>query len=294
MQPSIQPHTRLAAATFALIAFLMVLYHVHWAGTPKPLAPAEAAKLREESQALQRAGKWDQALEPTLRLARNFPENSIYIGDLARIYHHLQKYREEAARWEQFLDRAPTPVEACPQIGQAYAKQGLSKQAQGAFERCLALDPGNPDSLFYLAHIYEQTGELAKAEQLYRKGGELRPRYTDFPIGLGRVLLRKGEPGAARELAAKVLDQSPDNGDALFVMGTACRRLGEIAAARRYFELGVQRQSGDPDLHLALAQVAEQDNDVATAALHYQRVVDLDGSNTEASAGLVRIRRVHP
>ena len=295
MSISFQPWLRFLRTTAVLAAFLFVLFRVHlFPQAGEPFDPARAASLFETGQANIRAGKWEKALGVMAQLSKSSPENPIYISDLAGIYGHLGRFREEAAEWEQYLDRAPRPIEGCPAIGKAYEKQALPKQAVRAFERCLAFEPENADSVFFLAHAWERVNEMDKAEELYRRGAKSNPEYQDMLIGLARVLLRKGDPATAAKLAANALKASPGNTDALMVLGSASRRAGDRDSARLYFEQGARLNDGDTDFHLALAEMAEQDKDFRSAIARYRKVTQLDRSNPEAVARLNFLTRVYP
>ena len=256
----------------------------------KALNPEESRKLQEACAALIRSEKWHEALEPTLELHAAYPESHIYIGQLAQIYDHLKKYKEESAMWEEFLVRAPRPIEGCPQIGDAYQKQGLPQQAITAFEKCLAIEPQNPDSIFYLARAWERAGDLTKAADLYQRGTAVSPDYPDLQMGLARIRLRQDQPEEARNLASKILQRSPENPDALLVMGLACQRLGNRKDARAYLEKGVKLADTYADFHLALANIAEQDSDLNQAIAQYQRVAELDKTNMLAVQRLSALR----
>jgi tetratricopeptide (TPR) repeat protein len=55
-------------------------------------------------------------------------------------------------------------------------------------------------------------GDLAKAEEMFRKGLELSPRYTMMRVGLGKTLLKRGQTDEARrELTAVLEEKSPLN-----------------------------------------------------------------------------------
>lgn len=282
----------LLLAPLTLAAFAWGLFEVQ---APAPeggaLSPAKSRVLEEESTMMRRYGRWERALKPALTLHQAYPENSIYMGDLAEIDHHLGRYRDEAAMWEEFLVHAPRPIEACPQIGQAYEQQGQEKLAIGALERCLALEPDNPDSLYYLAHALERSGAMDRASALYQRGIALSPQYSDLQIGLARTRLREGKAQEAKELAGAVVDRSPNNVDALLVLGFACQRLGDRAAAKKYFERGARLADGYTDFHVALANMAEQDADLAEAIAQYQKVVQLDKSNVEAAQRLALLEK---
>lgn len=290
LNPNAQP-VRLAAAALALGAFYWGLYRMPVPGAKSGLDPEKSRELQDQAAVMRRYGKWDRAVTPTMKLHNAYPENSIYIGQLAEIYDHLGRYREEAAMWEQFLVHAPRPIEGCPQIGDAYEKQGLPKQAIAAFEKCLALEPESPDQIFYLARALESDGQTDRALELYQRGAAANPAYTDLTIGLARIRLQQGKLDEARRVAAAALVESPNNPDALLVLGLACVRQGDRTAARNYLERGVRVADGYADLHLALANLDEQDANLNQAIEHYQKVVALDKGNEQAAQRLDLLRR---
>lgn len=292
--PNFRPQ-RFVIAALALGIFYWGLYRMpQRTGGAISLDPETSRQLQDESAVMRRYGNWARALPPTLRLHEAYPESHIYVAQLAEIYHHLAQYREETAMWEAFWVRAPLPIEACPQIGDAYQNQGRPKQAISAFERCLALDPNSPDQSFYLARALERNGETERAAAVYAQGLALHPENSDLAVGLARVRLRQGKLEEARALAEKAAARSPKNADALLVLGLLSAREGRRAEAMSYLERGVQVADGYADLHLALASLAEQDANLNLAILHYQKAVQLDKSNTEAAQRLEMLERARP
>ena len=286
---------RLAMLVAALGVFVWGLYWMPPAGARKNgLDPEVSRALQEQSAVMWRYKNWARALPPTLQLHEAYPESHIYIAQLAEIYHHLGQYREEAAMWEAFWIRAPLPIEGCPQIGEAYQSQGLTKQAINALERCLAVDPNSPDEIFFLARALERTGENDRAATLYARGLAVAPKYLDMAVGLGRVRLRQGKLQEARTLAGAVLARSANNPDALLILGLLSAREGRRAEARNYLERGVRAADGYADLHLALANLAEEDANLDLAILQYRKAAELDKSNTEAARRLEMLQRARP
>ena len=246
---------------------------VHTASPPKPMTAEESSKLWEQCNALFRQGNYQEALPGVLKLHEQYPGNHIYIEMAAEIYDHIGRYDQEAEFWEQYFDRAPNPVTACPQIGQAYAKQGKEKEALAAFERCLARDPENSDSIFFLAHALELAGQTTQAEELYRQGIKIAPDYADLQLGLARIWLRQGRVAEATQVALKVLRKSPQNVDALLVAGLGFQREDNLPRARQYLEEGVKLSDGYLDFHFALARLAEDENNFPEAIREYNRIL---------------------
>ncbi|HVP43804.1 MAG TPA: tetratricopeptide repeat protein [Terriglobales bacterium] len=250
------------------------------------LTPAEAQQLEDKSKALLGKQKYQEALEPTLGLYQAYPENHIYIGRLADIYNHLGRYADEAQMWEKYVDRAPTPVEACPQYGQAHWKQGdgHEKQAIAAFQRCLSFDPKNTDSIFYLAHALEMNGEWDRAAQQYEQGLTISPQYTDLLLGLARCRVRQDRHDEAKQIAEKVLAKSPDKADAMLILGMVYLHQDKYGEARKVLEQGAKLADSDPDFHLLLARAASGQNDRAEELRQYNRLVQLKPNDPEIRA----------
>jgi len=257
------PAPRIALSLTVVGLFYWALFTGH---TPAPVVPSapgavsgiatDVAKgLVAEAKKAIASGDYAAALPPALALHEAFPSSHIYIAQLATTHHHLKQPAEEAALWEEYLVKAPSPGSACPHLGLAYRAQGMPDKAIDAFERCLALDPSNPDSILYLALAEEREGHVEKAAELFQRGLALAPRYPDLRLGLARIDLRAGRAAKAKASALVVLESSPDNTDALFVAGLACLKTGEPATARKYLERGLELSPGNADLTQALAQL---------------------------------------
>ena len=284
-------------AVLRVAASLVVLAIYYWvlvAPRAMPAAPAKnlnAADHVREVNALIGAGRYDRALEPTLALTRSFPTSQIYLGQLASIYHHLDRPKEEAEAWERFLAVAPTPVEACPQIGDAYRKQRLFPQAIDAFNRCLAFDPDNPDMLFYAGHAAEWEGTWERAAELYGRALAMDARHIDSRIGMARVKLHKAEYDAARKEGLAALAQAPDDRDAALVIGLSYLRQGHLLEARQYFERGIRGDDAYADFHLLLGVVEEEEGHPDAARRQYARAIALDPENEDARLRASRLEK---
>jgi tetratricopeptide (TPR) repeat protein len=215
----------------------------------------ESRELLALSRKLVAEGKDEEALKPALKLYAAYPRNHIYTQTLAQIYQRLGRLKEETQYWEKFLQDAPLPIEACPDIGHAYWKQRLHRKALDAYERCLTFEPDNIDSIFALAHARELNGETAKAAALYRKGLVTTPMSLDTRIGLARVEMRLGQTAAAKKRIDAVLRERPENTDALLVAGMIAWDQGNLAEARRYLLKGSALSPGYADYQTVLGRI---------------------------------------
>lgn len=278
---------------------LLCLGLYHWSLVAHPPTPQEAAgdlsvaesqKLLDDSRTLLRGGRLAEALALTVRLQEVYPESHIYLYQRATLETRLGHPAAAAAAWEKYLEVSPTPLEACPAIGQAYAAADRLPDAIAAHERCLAFDPGNPDSLFFLGLAYERGGRYEEAKTLYAKGAAIAPDYPDLAIGLGRARLRTGRHFEAKKDYDRVIARWPANSDALLLGGLVLRALGDLEGARRALLKGVALSPDYVDLHAVLGGVSEQQGDLTLAAREYDEVLRLDPLNAGIAARRERIR----
>jgi tetratricopeptide (TPR) repeat protein len=76
----------------------------------------------------------------------------------------------------------------------------------------LELDPGFAPVYALAGNVYYEVpsmlgGDLAKAEEMFRKGADLSPRYTLMRVGLGKVLIKRGRAEEARKELTAVLEE---------------------------------------------------------------------------------------
>jgi tetratricopeptide (TPR) repeat protein len=88
------------------------------------LSPEDVRVLRWKGANLMEAEQYQEAEEIYIKLHKEFADNAVYSGELAKIRHAQKRYEEEAALWEEYVLHSPTPVEGCPQIGEAYRSAG--------------------------------------------------------------------------------------------------------------------------------------------------------------------------
>ncbi|MFI5342490.1 MAG: tetratricopeptide repeat protein [Candidatus Methylomirabilales bacterium] len=92
----------------------------------------------------------------------------------------------------------------------------------------LELDPKLPPAYSLAGNVYYEVpgplgGGLEKAEQMFRKGLELNPRFTSLRIGLAKVLIKQGRVAEARQELQLVLDEKHPESPADWTMKDSTR-----------------------------------------------------------------------
>jgi tetratricopeptide (TPR) repeat protein len=217
------------------------------------LSPEDVRVLRWKGANLMESEQYDEAEEIYVKLHKEFADNAVYSGELAKIRHAQHRYDEEAVLWEDYVLHSPTPVEGCPQIGEAYRSAGDNVKALDALKRCWEYEPTNSDMILFYALELEHNGDRKTAHDLYVKGHEISPRYADLTVGLARTELSMGRKEEARNHILEALNRTPDNPDALLAAGIILARTGDKQAARRYLQHGVEVSPTYEEMRTALA-----------------------------------------
>jgi len=255
--PSAFKHLALPSLVLAVLYWAILIppdaaTGVSAAGT---LSVEQSRALKDQLKEQIRKEQFEPASKSVGMLLAQEPGNHEYIRMAAEIFHGLGRYGDEAKQWEQFLEKAPLPVEACPQIGLAYQKDSRAAEAQHAFERCYDLDPANPDFMLYLALAMEHKGNFMRAAELYASGIQTSPGYLDLHIGLARAQMQMGKLDQASQRILQVLAKDPSNSDALFVAGVTRLRAGDYPGAHRYLDQGARLSPNSEDFRTALNQL---------------------------------------
>ncbi|HEY0785683.1 MAG TPA: protein kinase [Acidobacteriaceae bacterium] len=161
-------------------------------------------------------------------------------------------------------------------LGTIAAGTGRVEQARLEFVRAQQRDGRDDTALQGLARTYEQSGEPAEAERVYRQAIAARPHYWANYYALGNFLLRRAQYDQAAPILESAVQQFPANS---FLV----RRLAVV-----YFMQGRMEQSA-ATLERA---IAEQPDAVALRDLG--QVYLHEGKFAPAVAALERASRTQP
>jgi tetratricopeptide (TPR) repeat protein len=153
-----------------------------------PLAtPAwtRSGRAREVERAIAER-RFEHALPIALELRDSYPREPLAELWLAAIYRGAGRPADEVQAWERFIAFGSAPAEACPGLAEALARKG--DPMVPAYERCVRMDPSDPERLLDLAAALERAGQSAAARETYQRASDLDP---DHPVVV-RALERLG------------------------------------------------------------------------------------------------------
>jgi spermidine synthase len=173
-------------------------------------------------------------------------------------------------------------------LGNQYRTKGWTSKAIRAYERALALQPGEPEASLKLAEILRASGDDAGAEKALRAGLQRTKEDTALAAAAARLLLDGGRASAALPLLGPALEKAPNDGGLLLLEGEALaanRRDNEAVEAFRAAAANAP-DSGDTLRRAADALLGLGDVDGAHSA--FERAAKLEPSNVAGLVGLAQ------
>jgi len=296
--PSVQKRTAQGVAHYILAVRSDLLgdgeaavRHYSEAARRDPAAFAPRLRLGMEHA---RAGRYDRAVVELEKASALAPEDVQSRFFLALVYSAQKDFDKANREYEEVLSRLvvqdPRNVELFTYLAQLYLAQGNLLKAVENFERVIALDGRDTESLFFVAAYYLDAGRREDAIALFRKcidadpfhdgclnslsytyaqhgenldealalvtrALEVRPDQAAYIDTLGWVYYQQGQYiEALKEIGrADVLLKDPEIKDHL---GDIYLKLGDVDMARRYWRLSLEE---DPDQVAVRAKLNDLD-----------------------------------
>jgi Tfp pilus assembly protein PilF len=157
-------------------------------------------------------------------------EHPLLYNVVAIGFERAQQVSKAALLLESGVARFPADVGLRNALGLCLLRLERPAEAQVQFDALLATEPALPFAHASRGTALQAQGQLAGAEQSYRRALELDPRQAVAMAGLAAVAVRRGLYRGARVWADQALALLPGYPDA--VMSLAAAELGDGAAER--------------------------------------------------------------
>jgi len=140
-------------------------------------------------------------------------------------------YNLQISELKRQLQSNPNDVGLLVQLGNTYFDSNMYPESIEAYEKSLALKPGNPNVLTDLGVMYRRNGQPDEAVKRFRMAAEADPRHFQSRMNLGVVLFYDlNDVSGAREALENVLKiypQGPNADQARQLMAEVDRALGQ-------------------------------------------------------------------
>lgn len=163
---------------------------------------------------------------------------------------------------------------------EALARDAFDEAYWWAREGLLA-DPTYVGVLNTLGVVYQRTGRLADAEQVYTELLLRQPSQTQALHNMVQLLGQQGRHAEARPMAARLAALEPEPPYHWFVQGQLALRRGDARTARDFFAREVARADYSSEFHYWLALAQYQLGEIDAAQRNLQKAETLSNSRSE-------------
>jgi predicted O-linked N-acetylglucosamine transferase (SPINDLY family) len=170
----------------------------------------------------------------------------------------------------------------------ALHRAGQLAQAEQAYRRILAYDPDHAECVHLLGVIAHQSGRSEAAAKLIGRAILLNERSADFHSNLGTALYALGRLDEAECHYARAIELDPDHLDARNNLGNALFKRGAFAEAAVHFTRAVATRPHDAAAHFNLGNALLAQHRIQEAMARYRRALFLKPGWVEAHYNLGR------
>jgi tetratricopeptide (TPR) repeat protein len=176
-------------------------------------------------------------------------------------------------------------------LGALYQERGDLDRAEAAYRQALNLHPGAVQAVINLADLYRARGDENAVEELLRNGLQATPRSAPLHHALGLAYARQQKRADSLRRLAAAARLAPDSPSYAYVYGVALHSYGEPARAIAALEQAHRRFTGDRTILQALASMERDRGNRARALDHAQKLVGLAPDDPQAQALFQSLRR---
>ncbi len=158
------------------------------------LNPGYATGHSWRSDFLTSLGRFDEAIEASLRAVALDPLSGIVVTSLGDCYYYARRYDEAVVRYREAMEIDPGFQLARFNLGRVFEEQGLFDEALAEFTIAVRAVGQDPEASTALGHGYAMAGQTERAEAIARRLEELwwEGRGAPYPIAtiyaaLGRL-----------------------------------------------------------------------------------------------------------
>lgn len=180
------------------------------------------------------------------------------------------------------LPSAPTEPEHFVQLGQAHEQKGAIRQAQKAYGRALARDPGYWPAYFHRGRSFLNAGDHRRAIADFEKVLAINPDHANTCLLLGNSWSGLGETDRALAWFQQAAAQDPAYADAYYNAGVMQQSRDDLDAAVKSYAKALEHK---PDFIMArsnLGVVLEARGDTDLALACYDAAIAVDPNHPSA------------
>jgi cellulose synthase operon protein C len=205
---------------------------------------------------------------------------------LGQIAFSAGRYEEAKTEFKTVLAADDSQLEVLFQYGIVLRRLREFKEAHAVFEKVEKADKNYPGLSLERAVLYEDSGETAKALELFRSALAKSPKDPDLMLRVAAALLGTNQAEQAVEaekLLKKVIVANPNGAEANHFLGRALLIQGtNLAQALHYLKRATDIDNNRAEYHLYVGWAANEADDQSQAQKSLERALELDKSMADA------------
>ncbi len=233
------------------------------------------------------------------------PDSAQLATGLAELYFRAGRVREAIQTAQELVKKDDNNLDAHKLLGRIYLRslgqeQGPKNQSSPSaqmldlaiteFTRIVLLEPNSLENRLLLGQLYTVKHDTPKAEAQFKAAQAIEPASEDVVLNLARLYAENGDIKRSTELleAVPVADRTTKEE---FALGAAFEQLKDMKKAIAAYQRSVDMEPENLDASRSLAQALLADNQLDEALKQFQQLVDADPEDISALDRVSEIQR---
>ena len=189
-------------------------------------------------------------------------------------------WQNEINLWTDVINKSPGLVRAYVNLGNAYGKIGMNKEAESYLLKAIGIDPNDEYPYLNLATSLEKQHKYAEAIKIYKKAQTLK--NLDPPklhSNLSVAYLKTGDFDSAIEHASKSMKLYPYRYNPYATLGIAYFKIQAYQQAEQIFQQAIKIFPEKGALYIGLGSVYENQNKLSQAVTFFNKALTKKDTN---------------
>jgi pentatricopeptide repeat protein len=188
---------------------------------------------------------------------------------------------------QKAIDGIPDDFAAQLNLGVLLARMGRHAEADQAYDRALALRPGNAEALNNKGWLYYSQKQFPRAIQAFQKAVESAQDYSIAWQNLAAAFQANGQSDKAIETWQKMLDSGFEVKTANLALGNLYLARNRLSDAEGFYRGAIEGgKKADVPAMIGLALVFERQEKLVEAEQLLRQAIDLDPASATAHNNL--------
>ncbi len=185
--------------------------------------------------------------------------------------------RRAVGIYRELLSLNARHVRARNNLALLLEQAGEHEDALEELDRCLGVEPGNPQVLVNRGAVLGSLARYTEADRDLRKVLEAEPDNAEAHFNIGLVISRKGLWQQAIPHFRRAIELEPSRAMAYYYLGEALNKVDDLQGALQAFQRAAELRPGNAKVLCGLGIVFDRMNRPDEAAQMYRRSRDLTG-----------------